>query len=99
MHYKRRISVAVEIVAAKTLSSMSLVRPLAKVRNGPPELPPFIIRMIETDRLIFRPFTPNDLPWLIEMRSPEPVNRYLGGIRMQNPEALGQRIKFYIECY
>ena len=35
--------------------------------------------MLETERLRFRPFTLDDLPWLIEMRAPEPVNRYLGG--------------------
>ena len=55
--------------------------------------------MIETPRLTFRPFTTDDLPWLIEMRSPEPVNRYLGGTALQNPEALAKRIRFYIDCY
>lgn len=55
--------------------------------------------MIETERLFFRELTPEDLPWLIEMRSPEPVNRYLGGTKMQNPEALSIRLKFYIDCY
>jgi len=55
--------------------------------------------MIETERLHFRKMTEDDLPWLIEMRSPEPVNRYLGGTRMQNPEALAKRLKFYIDCY
>ncbi len=55
--------------------------------------------MIETERLTLRKFTPDDLPWLIEMRSPEPVNRYLGGPAMQNPESLAVRLKFYIDCY
>src|ERR1035437_6744901 len=55
--------------------------------------------MLETDRLTFRRLTPDDLPWLIEMRSPEPVNRYLGGTTMQNPKALAKRLKFYISCY
>lgn len=55
--------------------------------------------MLETERLKCRPLTADDLPWLIEMRSPEPVNRYLGGIRMQNAEALTKRLQFYIECY
>ena len=55
--------------------------------------------MIETSRLRMRKLTPEDLPWLIEMRSPEPVNRYLGGTKMQNPEALAKRLKFYIGCY
>lgn len=46
-----------------------------------------------------RPITQEDLPWLIEMRSPDTVNRYLGGPTMQSPEALAVRIKFYIESY
>jgi RimJ/RimL family protein N-acetyltransferase len=55
--------------------------------------------MIETERLIFRRFTPDDLPWLIENRSPEPMYRYLGGTAMQNPEALAVRLRFYMDCY
>jgi RimJ/RimL family protein N-acetyltransferase len=55
--------------------------------------------MIETERLKMRKLTPEDLPWLIEMRSPEPVNRYLGGTKLQNAEALATRLKFYIGCY
>ena len=55
--------------------------------------------MLETERLRMRPITRDDLPWLIEMRSPEPVNRYLGGTRMQNPEALAKRLEFYVECH
>jgi len=54
--------------------------------------------VLETDRLTMRKFTADDLPWLIEMRSPEAVNRYLGGIKWQNPEALAVRLNFYIEC-
>lgn len=55
--------------------------------------------MIETERLIFRKFTLDDLPTLIEQRSDPEVNKYLGGTRMQNPEALAKRIRFYISCY
>ena len=55
--------------------------------------------MIETERLTLRKFTPDDLPWLIKMRSPESVNRYLGGAAMQNPESLAVRLQFYIDCY
>jgi ribosomal-protein-alanine N-acetyltransferase len=55
--------------------------------------------MIETERLLFRPFTPEDLPLLIEQRSDPEVNRYLGGNRRQNPEALAKRLDFYISCY
>jgi ribosomal-protein-alanine N-acetyltransferase len=54
---------------------------------------------LESERLYYRPIMPDDLPWLIEMRSPENVARYLGGSRLQNPEALAERMKFYMECY
>jgi ribosomal-protein-alanine N-acetyltransferase len=46
-----------------------------------------------------KPMTEADLPWLIEMRSPAPVNRYLGGPEMQNAEALAKRLPFYLECH
>lgn len=55
--------------------------------------------MLETERLIISKITPEDLPWLIEMRTPEAVNRYLGGPTMQNAEALTKRLPFYIECH
>ena len=55
--------------------------------------------MIETERLIFRPFTEEDLPKLIEQRSDPDVNRYLGGPARQNAEALATRLKFYMDCY
>lgn len=55
--------------------------------------------MIETERLFCRPFTRDDLPWLIENRAPDAVNRYLGGPAMQSPEALSMRLDFYIGCY
>jgi [ribosomal protein S5]-alanine N-acetyltransferase len=55
--------------------------------------------MIETERLIFRPFVDDDLPLLIEQRSDPDVNRYLGGPGRQNPEALAARIQFYMDCY
>ncbi len=55
--------------------------------------------MIETERLTFRKLSPDDLPWLIELRAPDAVNRYLGGPAMQNEEALTTRMKFYLECY
>ena len=55
--------------------------------------------MLETERLIFRKFTLDDLPALIEQRSDPEVNKYLGGTRLQNPESLAKRIRFYISCY
>lgn len=55
--------------------------------------------MLETERLIIKRITPDDLPWLIEMRTPEAVNRYLGGPAMQNADALACRLPFYLECH
>ena len=55
--------------------------------------------MLETERLIIRKLTHEDLPWLVEMRSRPEVHRYLGGLRMQNPEAIAKRLEFYLECY
>lgn len=55
--------------------------------------------MFETERLIIKKLTPEDLPWLIEMRSPDAVNRFLGGPAAQNAEALTERTAFYLECH
>ncbi len=55
--------------------------------------------MLETERLRFTRITRDDLPWLIEMRTPEAVNRYLGGPAMQNPESLAKRMEFYVSCH
>lgn len=55
--------------------------------------------MVESERLTFRKFTLEDLPLLIEQRSDPEVNKFLGGTKLQNPEALGKRIRFYMSCY
>jgi ribosomal-protein-alanine N-acetyltransferase len=55
--------------------------------------------MFETERLVVNKITAEDLPWLIEMRTPEAVNRYLGGPEMQNADALAKRLPFYLECH
>ncbi len=55
--------------------------------------------MTESERLTFRKFTLDDLPLLIEQRSDPDVNKYLGGTKLQNPEALAKRIRFYMSCY
>jgi RimJ/RimL family protein N-acetyltransferase len=55
--------------------------------------------MLETERLIIRQFTPEDLPALIKSRTDPRVSKYLGGEQMQNPEALKTRLDFYIGCY
>lgn len=55
--------------------------------------------MLETERLLIRPFSESDLDRLIEMRTAPEVYQYLGGTKMQNPESLARRLQFYIECY
>lgn len=55
--------------------------------------------MLETERLLHRKFTLDDLPKLIELRSDPEVNKYLGGTRLQNPEAIAKRLQVYIDCY
>ena len=55
--------------------------------------------MFETERLLHRKFTTDDLDRLIEMRVNADVMKYLGGKKMQNPEALKDRLDFYISCY
>lgn len=55
--------------------------------------------MVESERLIFREFTLDDLPQLIDQRSDPDVSKYLGGSKLQNPEALAKRIRFYMSCY
>ena len=55
--------------------------------------------MFETERLIIKKLTPEDLPWLIELRTPDAVNRFLGGPKMQNAEALTARMPFYLGCH
>jgi RimJ/RimL family protein N-acetyltransferase len=55
--------------------------------------------MLETERLIHREFTHDDLEKLIELRSEDEVIEYLGGRILQNPEAITKRLDFYIDCY
>jgi ribosomal-protein-alanine N-acetyltransferase len=55
--------------------------------------------MLETKRLLIRPFTPDDLASLINFRTDPRVSKYLGGGEMQNPKALKSRLDFYIGCY
>ncbi len=52
--------------------------------------------LIETERLLIRPITQDDLSWLVEMRSAPAVNRYMGGPAMQNADRLAERMKFYL---
>lgn len=55
--------------------------------------------MLETERIIIRKFTIEDLPAMIELRSDPDVNRYLGGASLQTPEFVEKRLRDYIESY
>jgi ribosomal-protein-alanine N-acetyltransferase len=55
--------------------------------------------MLETERLLIRKFTVEDLPQLVALRSDPEVNQYLGGGRLQNAEAVERRLQIYIESY
>ncbi len=55
--------------------------------------------MLETERLIIRKYTLDDLVELIEMRSDPDVYRYLGGLERQNPAEITKRLDFYMDCY
>ena len=55
--------------------------------------------MLETERLVFRKFTLDDLDKLVELRSDAAVIKYLGGKRLQNPEAIEKRLQAYINAY
>lgn len=55
--------------------------------------------MFETERLIIRKFTREDLRWLIEKRTQSVINKYLGGAALQNPEMITKRLDFYLDCY
>jgi ribosomal-protein-alanine N-acetyltransferase len=55
--------------------------------------------MLESERLMFRHVTRDDLPWLVEMRSIESVYRYLGGAELQSAEAVTKRMDFYLACH
>jgi ribosomal-protein-alanine N-acetyltransferase len=54
--------------------------------------------IIETERLILRPFTLDDLPEQLRVRSDPEVVRYLGGTAMQTPEFVEARLRIYMEC-
>lgn len=55
--------------------------------------------MIETERLIIRPFRPDDFDLLAAMRADPEVSRYIGGEMAQKREHVAARFKFYLSCY
>ena len=55
--------------------------------------------MIETERLLLRPFTPDDFEALAAVRADPDVSRYIGGEKAQQREHVAARFKFYLSCY
>ena len=55
--------------------------------------------MFETERLILRKYTLEDLPIILKQRSDEETVRYLGGLTLQTPEFIEKRLHFYFDCY
>jgi RimJ/RimL family protein N-acetyltransferase len=55
--------------------------------------------LVETDRLLMRPITRDDLPVLLRFRANEEVSRYLGGPEMSTPEFIAKRLEFYLDCH
>jgi ribosomal-protein-alanine N-acetyltransferase len=52
--------------------------------------------MIETERLVLRPFKPEDLDELVQLRADPLVMRYIGD---QSREKVEQRLQYYISHY
>jgi ribosomal-protein-alanine N-acetyltransferase len=55
--------------------------------------------LIETDRLLMRPVTRDDLPTMLRFRADPEVSRYLGGPAMSTPEFVARRFDFYLDCH
>lgn len=55
--------------------------------------------MIETNRLLHRKFTPDDLDKLVGMRSDPDVSKYIGGEKATERDWNKTRLEFYISCY
>jgi len=52
--------------------------------------------MLETPRLLVRPFFESDLDWFLALRADAEVVRYLGG-PLNTPEFAAKRLKYYID--
>ncbi len=55
--------------------------------------------IIETERLLMRPITRDDLPTMLRFRADPEVSRYLGGPEMATPEFVARRMEFYLDCH
>ncbi len=55
--------------------------------------------MIETQRLLTRPFTADDLDTLVAWRTDKQVSKYLGTAAQHTREKVEERLRFYLSCY
>lgn len=55
--------------------------------------------MLETERLVFRRLTWNDLDEMVAMRSDPEVARYIGGEKARTREFNETWLQFYLDCY
>lgn len=55
--------------------------------------------ILETERLLHRRIAPDDLETIIDFRSDDAVNKYLGGARAKTREFNEGRMKFYLETW
>lgn len=55
--------------------------------------------MIETQRLLTRQFTTDDLDTLVAWRANEEVSKYLGTAERHTREKVEERLRFYLSCY
>lgn len=55
--------------------------------------------ILETERLLHRRITPNDLETIIKFRSDDKVSKYIGGAKAKTPEFNETRLKFYLETW
>lgn len=55
--------------------------------------------ILETERLLHRRITPNDLETIIKFRSDDEVSKYIGGAKAKTREFNETRLKFYLETW
>lgn len=54
---------------------------------------------LETQRLLLRPLTADDLDWLVELRGDSDVMRYIGTEGALSREKTVQRLERYLQCW
>jgi [ribosomal protein S5]-alanine N-acetyltransferase len=57
------------------------------------------MNFLETDRLILRKYTLEDLPIVTAQRTTPEIAKFIGGTKIQTPEFVVKRINFTLDCY